>query len=608
MNTPFIDFKAQEITAEKQKKYFVKPRHIGKLISPKASLIFGERGSGKTTILRYLEAYFNTSSSHDYIGLYYRFETAHVKALTNPELTEDKNLMAFSQALAAIIGKLLCKVLLALKKEQDVKYQYEVEICSELIKCIDLDSRNEFADYLYLQQLLEEIRRKTLINLQNGFVKCYLDYTTFIAVFCELLKKEDIFSNTCFCVLFDEYENLTTLEQSVVNSYIKSSMYFLTYKVCMRPDGFLTKNTVGGKEQLIVGHDYEEFDYVDDIIGTESDLKKHLREVCKNRLRYFYEKYNINYNNNNLDIDDYLDFIGVKDEIEHWERITDYKDKLFKEITNILPDYPNKFKDIKAVIDLKLILLLYNKHYDIKEILNNINERTQKYKNWLHNYEYNVIYQIISECEQARSYCGFDVFVKLAHGNARMVLEILHYAFGDYDEESCTVYKKISVNKQTYAVTKVSALAFNEIDYIPVNGYKVKYLVNALGNLFAQCLLDGRAKKFEANSFSIKSTNTFTDEQISELKDVLHDATVWGVLIKSQANKIKNRGDIVFAGIDYILHPIFSPYFKISYRKRQKCELEDVEVFSMLRPKPRSEIDYISKTINSNYVQQKLEW
>lgn len=83
MNTPFIDFKATEISPEKQERYFVEPNHIQKLISPKASLIIGERGSGKTTILRHLEKEFNHSEKYDYLGIYYRFETAHTKALSN---------------------------------------------------------------------------------------------------------------------------------------------------------------------------------------------------------------------------------------------------------------------------------------------------------------------------------------------------------------------------------------------------------------------------------------------------------------------------------------------------------------------------------------------
>ena len=61
MNTPFVDFKAPEISPEKQKCFFVEPRYIKRVISSNASMIIGERGSGKTTLLKHLEKNFNHS-------------------------------------------------------------------------------------------------------------------------------------------------------------------------------------------------------------------------------------------------------------------------------------------------------------------------------------------------------------------------------------------------------------------------------------------------------------------------------------------------------------------------------------------------------------------
>lgn len=600
MNTPFIDFKATEITPEKQKCFFVEPKYINRVISPKASMVIGERGSGKTTLLRHLEKTFNHSENLEYIGIYYRFETAYVKALNNPEMSVDQNISAFSQSLATILGKLLCQILEQIKKFKEIRYEREEEICKKLTQDIELPITENVDSYGKLAEIYETIRKKILINLQNGKNICYFEYTSFINNFCEELRKESCFSQSCFCVLLDEYENLTFSQQRVVNSFIKNSSYYLTYKVCIRPDGFLTKDTVADKEPLMFGHDYEEFDYVHDIVGSEKDVKKHLRKICANRLDYFYRQQKIKFEKKDLDIDDYLDIVKEETDIESWERIEEYKEQLRGELRKRYPEKA-EMMDAFGVIDLKLICILYQKKYLEQEIFENICSFTEKYKNWIHNYKQNIIFQITSECEQTKKYCGFDTIIKLANSNTRTVLEIMHYAFGELSNIE-KVYKKISVKRQTAAVNRVAESSFEQIDYIPFNGYKAKNLANALGNLFAEFIKDPRAKKFEVNSFSI-TVSKMENEQTEELKAILRDAVVWGVLIPSKANKIKNKGDIVFDGRDYMLHPIFAPYFKISYRKRQKCELRDVDIYSMLQPKSRKEL---SKELNN--ISDKLVW
>lgn len=614
MNTPFTDFKTAEITPEKQKSYFVEPKHIDKLISPKASWISGERGSGKTTILRHLEKRFNSSEKMEYIGIYYRFETANVTALNNPEWPVSKNIMMFSQYMAAILGKLLCGVLDTIKKERKIIYEYECDICHRLSQDIELDHVGSIDSYAQLAELLERVRGKTVTNLLNGNAVCYFDYTTFLPGFCEDLRREKVFENTCFCMLFDEFENLTHTEQRVVNSMVKASSYFLTYKVCMRPEGYLTQDTVAEREQLIEGHDYEEIDYVRNVIGTEKEVRKHLRQICANRLEYFYRLKGVQYQPEDLEIDSYLEFAVPEKIIASWERIEEYKEDLRQKLRQLYPSRQSSIDQIENVIDLKLISVLHEKKKNEQDIFYGIENNTDTYKNWIHNYKHNIMFQIISECEQTKKYCGFNVLVKLSNSNTRKILEILHYAFGDYDN-SGKRYKEISITRQTDAVNRVANATFDQIDYIPNNGYKAKNLANTLGNIFRKFVTDAQAKRFEVNHFSIKNTGNLDEKKVQEIRAVLHDSIVWGVLIPSKVNKVRNKGDIVFDSRDYMLHPIFAPYFRISYRKRQKWEFNDFEVYTMLQPVKRSYVKSFSNNIIEDsgltegiYIQENVEF
>lgn len=606
MNTPFVDVLAQEIPPEKQEKFFVKPPHIDRLISPKSAIIIGERGCGKTTVLKYLEECFNKPEKEfEYIGIYHRFETARYKALVNPDFSENQNIRVFSQAISSILMKQLCTTLCEIKRNRSDVITNEKEICSRICHLVEADNTDSITTFDKLGDLFEYFRSKTAINSLNDNWVCYFDYSTLLATFCMELRKQKGFNNTCFCVLFDELENLSISQQKVINSFIKGATYYLTYKVCMRPDGFLTSNTLAQTEDIREIDDYEEINYVNDIIGKENEVTQHLKEICANRIKYFYEQENVKYTTSDLDIEEYLQIVTNKEEVESWERVSEYKDNLLNELMVIYPNRRNELSKIDDVIKLRLIKVLYDKEKNEQEIFANLIDETDVYKNWMHNYKVNIMYLIASECEQEKKYCGFKAFIKLANSNTRRILEILHYAFGDYNNDR-KPYKSINIEKQTYAVNKLSKSYFDQINKIPYTGNKVKNLAFSLGSLFARNMKDGRIRKFEVNSFAIVSTHTLSDEQRKELDMVLHDSIVWGVLLPFQANKIKNRGEMVLDGRDLVLHPLLSPYFKFSYRKRQKTELMDYVVYAMFGRMTNREIGSVSNEINTKYVQGTL--
>lgn len=127
MRCPFSDYKAPEISEENQKYYFVKPQYFSKLLDTHASFIFGERGSGKTTILKYLEREMNQFQSERWLAFYYRFETSSMRSLYKERLSEEDNFSAFQQSLSTIFSKLICEKLIGMKKVR--KFEKEKEIC-----------------------------------------------------------------------------------------------------------------------------------------------------------------------------------------------------------------------------------------------------------------------------------------------------------------------------------------------------------------------------------------------------------------------------------------------------------------------------------------------
>jgi len=59
----------------------------------------------------------------------------------------------------------------------------------------------------------------------------------------------------------------------------------------------------------------------------------------------------------------------------------------------------------------------------------------------------------------------------------------------------------------------------------------------------------------------------------------LTEAEKWSVLFRSQETKMKTIGSI---DTDYVLNPIFSPHFQISFRKKRSLQLTAQQLLSML--------------------------
>ena len=61
----------------------------------------------------------------------------------------------------------------------------------------------------------------------------------------------------------------------------------------------------------------------------------------------------------------------------------------------------------------------------------------------------------------------------------------------------------------------------------------------------------------------------------------LREATKWSVLFEEPATKTKDFFSPL--SVDYVLNPIYAPYFHISYRKKRKLELTTDDLICLIR-------------------------
>jgi hypothetical protein len=145
----------------------------------------------------------------------------------------------------------------------------------------------------------------------------------------------------------------------------------------------------------------------------------------------------------------------------------------------------------------------------------------------------------------------------------------------------------IPVEIQAEASINSSRLEIEKVDELGRHGEKLRFIVNRLG-LFFQLLQKRKSQsENEVNHFSIKLAD---DSLIDETtRTLLNEANIWSVLVEVEGDtKRKNASDM--SSKEYMLHPIFSPHFGISFRRKKKFEFTEEQIQTIFSGK---ESDYV---------------
>lgn len=587
MLTPFSDLKTNEMSMQTISNFFVSPKNIDKIYTPNATFIRGHRGTGKTTLMRYIsnKPKYDGKGAIEYIGVYLRFDrTTYSSKLLSQEEYSD----VFSHYLVTI---LLVRTMKQLKK-------FFSETDFEAFEAI----ASVIAHTYYSNQTLATID-EVLVFLENQrmCVAKYIrnsnstdkpnisDYSGCLERLMVALHNEQKFSNLSVLFLLDEFENLNKTQQSVINAYIKAMEHGYSFKVFHRPfqrETSLVKfDGEKHEEYLKERDDYVVLDFYDDIIGGDSAFQAFVKNMCSKRLEHYYRAKSIDHEEKHLEISHYLENISDEDEFSIYAKKPNYINEIRKELKKLVSTYPTKdveqlnefIDELNDLFQLRLYLMLLTKLNEHPLIIKEqFVSKSRKYKNWIHNYKKAVLYLVCHENHSAKHISGINDIIYISGNITRYVLNILHYIFIS-DQESTDIYKQFKAFEQTEAITKVSDIAFKDIDNIPNLGPNLKALINYVGSIFLLYHKDKALKVWEPNHFVITASPVTREESV-QLREVILASLTWGVISKADNTKLKNKDEYVDEASTYFLHPIFSSHFGISYRKKQKCYFSEEEL------------------------------
>lgn len=587
MNTPFSEYKATELPRERLNQYFVEPRYIEKMYSNDVAFIIGQRGTGKTTMLKYLcEKYNNAITETKRIGIYYRFDVNKMHSFSGQALSDEEWEHLFAHCFSTEICVEITRLMIMLKRQ--FNFQKESIICKKIARQFfveDVPLPETFEELEHHLDDIEYVAKKYKRNPLRAEPPIFSECEKTFEEYTRMITQEVALKNVCFHFLFDEYENMLGYQKRFINSCAKNASGNHTYKICVRPGGNNDMRTLAAQEHLREADDFKTLDYIKDVLGDGTDIEEFMSNACKKRLERYYLDSGMSYTDADLNIKSY--FPDKKSDEEYFSDLEKNK----KYVSQIRHEVQLAFHSLGAVYDLswnllqmKLFLAVKDKRgFEFESAKKAINSKDATYRNWLNNYKKTILYQCYLETGRKYSLSGFEDVINIAGKVLRYVLEICDYCFLCTSCSSEGKYLAISSRMQTDATYRVSERRFKQISTIPDYGQEIKQMVLAIGTIFNLYHRDNRIKRFETNHFSIRSYSGYEEKYVqSQVNTAMQLAVMYGVFDIERSTKITGGNDVPIENEDFHIHPILTPYFQISWRKKQKCRFDIYEMNTFL--------------------------
>ncbi len=595
--------------------HFVVPPFYEEIISEsrKPRVFIAGRGCGKTMLLRYLchQSVFSSKraiipkEAFSKIGLYWRIDTSSVVVMNERDIKADVWHSAFEHLITLTVG------LEIIKSVHSIINSNAPLLDRDSIKNINFNQLTVFDPSFDIgfQEIATVFNKKLsefsmwISNVRKHSEPNFLGGKQFLLTLISQIKEQiPALRESIYYVYIDEFESLLEYQQRIINTLIKQSELPLIFNIAMKRNGFLTQKTIG-KESIVNGMDYDEHD-IEQLL-SDDDFKLFAAEVlCLNLTSAGFEQ---------LLTDPQL---SSNPELLLKRRDNTYKQKVLGYVRTLFPGISNEElavgifddetlgsrlqKDITKALEIRkskvpmekfyrrdlaqasvvASALLYRDNLEPENIARELdmlqnggdNQFTGK-TDWLHNNFVGCLLKIYSSYPRACPfYAGFDTFCQMAKGNMRHFLKLCHKSINQALRRNESRTFPVTLNEQAIAARQTSMEVLNDVRCFGELGHRLYTFALGLGSLFALAHSQPSQSEPERCHFSLRDELPIIDE----FRPFIEDAIKWSVLFEERETKRKDSYQP--EGLEYILNPIYSPYFHISYRKGRNLKLSSAEL------------------------------
>jgi hypothetical protein len=574
-----------EWSPDQFKELFVVPPYFKKLESLRPCFLVGGRGTGKTTALQSLhyKATLERLESEDlgfsdqlYLGIHLRLNKNRVKAFQGALLPKEIWAKAFSHYINLLVCNELVKLSewLELREGKTFPKDSLKRVCSDLA-IEPQESLKELTNILKTELSTLQI----FVNNPNISTPIFSIAEAPIRSFVEELSDSGLIGERVIYCCFDEYENLLDYQQAILNTYIKHAERPLSYKIGVRKNGFRNRETIDSNDSLQTPDDYAEIEIVDEGFEYFANAVAELRlkraadkgVPIVTSLSGFLEE---------LTFDEEARCLGAEDVAQKVLSELEGDKKLF--------EFFNK-RPVSDTYFLKYWQESTNEK--IQDLANDWISNEEQWKTRIGNHGYASLFWLSKGRKGARIrkyYCGSKVFLSLPAGNIRFFLELIDTAISLEldDPDKVNTWQDnlvISASSQTKAAKEVGLGKLNQLEGLADHGVQLKRLILAIGKVFFELARSPAGKTPEVTSFILSGDSIACDQMRSLLAEGVGYLAIEATprTIATFGNEIKDE--------EYRLHPIFSPFFEFSHRRKRRTTFK-AEVLLKVMDQPAAAI------------------
>jgi hypothetical protein len=572
---------------------FTEPGYFEELKTPRPCVLIGGRGTGKTTVLRGLSyqgqfafagSNSNVIDTWQFFGLYHRVNTNRVTAFRGPELTEERWRACF----AHYLNLLFCTQLL------EFACWYELQTGRELAPpenelaafraTLGLFQGNGLADLaqeVRIQVLMFEASINSIVDLPPKFLS--MQAAPVDALAGALLSTSEL-QGKQFFFLIDEFENFEDYQQRILNTIIKHSPSAYTFKVGVRELGWRERSTLNANEQLTSPADYARISISERL--SDSRFKAFAEQVLSARFLDTVDPPSAG--------TDFPSLFPNLSELEEAERLLDTTEtsRIRRAVLKASPP-----ELLEAALLLPLGIQYFLDYWASSHAQTSLGAEI---RSWLEgsaaardrftNHFHASLFSIRRGKRGIRKfYCGWDVYLALCEGNIRYLLELVHSALLLHMEDDKRALSPISPEMQTRAAHLVGRKNLSELEGLSVDGARLTKLLLSLGRVFGVLAESPGGHTPEANQFHLREELIATDSDDRAMQLLKH-AVMHMALVRYDGSKALDERDT--KAYDYMIHPIFAPFFVFSHRKKRKILLSSAQLLTLV-DRPREGIESV---------------